>query len=121
MKQVSDRPPAVTRGAAVSAGRGALSQAINDASQQIRAYLPAHVPPERFLALCQRAVIDNPDLAECSSNSVLRAISACAALPEDLAEAWQGIGTEFEMPGVAVPLAIEAKYHDRRETLAGRS
>lgn len=51
----------------------------------LAAYLPDRSHAERFMALATRAVIDNPDLWECSSASVLRALGAAAAsgLPID--------------------------------------
>jgi recombination protein RecT len=57
-----------------------------DAQQQVLAsYMPAGVSELRFMALARRAVLDNPDLWECSTSSVLRALSAAAAsgLPID--------------------------------------
>src|SRR5471032_1610843 len=65
--------------------RALLSAAISDNAKLLTAYLPPHVDAARFLALAQRVVLDNRDLWDCDSASVLRALSAAAAsgLPID--------------------------------------
>jgi recombination protein RecT len=65
--------------------RAAMLDAIAEQRDVIASYLPPHVHISRFLPLANRAVLDNPDLWECSSSSVLRALGAAAAsgLPID--------------------------------------
>ena len=63
----------------VTQAREQLLGEIDRQQTAIAAYLPRGVDPERFFALTRRAVADNPDLLECSTNSVLRAIGNCAA------------------------------------------
>jgi phage RecT family recombinase len=48
-------------------------------------YLPEGVPLDRFMRLARDAVLVQPQLAECSADSVLRALAKCAAsgLPLD--------------------------------------
>ena len=65
--------------------RAALETEIHRNQAVITSYLRDRSQAERFMALASRAVIDNPDLWECSSASVLRALGAAAAsgLPID--------------------------------------
>ena len=65
--------------------RAAMLTEIEAQRQVLARYLPPHVSEGRFMALANRAVLDNPDLWECSSSSVLRALGAAAAsgLPID--------------------------------------
>src|ERR1017187_7080172 len=65
--------------------RAAMCAAIDENAAILSSYLPAHVTPARFIALAPRAVLDNPDLWDCSSSSVLKALAAAAAsgLPID--------------------------------------
>jgi phage RecT family recombinase len=62
-----------------------LVTAIDQHRDQLATYLPRGAPRDRFMAIAKRAVLDNPDLLECSTQSVLRAVAACAAsgLPLD--------------------------------------
>ena len=62
-----------------------LLERIDGARAQLEAYLPEGVKIDRFMALARRAVAEQPRLAECSSGSVLRALSNCAqsGLPID--------------------------------------
>lgn len=80
--------PAAPNNRAMSRTRETLQHLVDQLEQQraqITAYLPPDVAPERFMALARRAILDQPDLADCSASSVLRALSACAAsgLPLD--------------------------------------
>ena len=70
---------------ASSSPRAVMLGAIDEQRQVLARYLPAHVSEGRFMALANRAVLDNPDLWECSTSSVLRALGAAAAsgLPID--------------------------------------
>jgi phage RecT family recombinase len=63
----------------------ALLLAVDAAKDTMSAYLPDGVSIERFVALAKRQIIDTPRLAECTTPSVLRALSAAAAsgLPID--------------------------------------
>jgi recombination protein RecT len=65
--------------------RAAMLTEIDAQRQVLARYLPPHVSEGRFMALANRAVLDNPDLWECSTSSVLRALGAAAAsgLPID--------------------------------------
>ena len=65
--------------------RAAMLTEIDAQRQVLARYLPPHVSEGRFMALANRAVLDNPDLWECSTNSMLRALGAAAAsgLPID--------------------------------------
>jgi recombination protein RecT len=65
--------------------RALMCAAIDENAAILSSYLPAHVTPARFIALATRAVLDNPDLWDCSSASVLKALAAAAAsgLPID--------------------------------------
>lgn len=62
-----------------------LLDRIDGARTQLEAYLPDGVKIDRFMALARRAVAEQPRLAECSTGSVLRALSDCAqsGLPID--------------------------------------
>jgi recombination protein RecT len=59
--------------------RAAMLEAIREQRDEIASYLPPHVHIDRFLPLACRAVIGNPEIWECSSSSVLRALGAAAA------------------------------------------
>jgi recombination protein RecT len=65
--------------------RASVMEAIAAQREVLAGYLPPHVELGRFMALANRAVLDNPDLWECSTSSVLRALGAAAAsgLPID--------------------------------------
>jgi recombination protein RecT len=76
------------RASSVSPGpspRAALCEAIQQNADLLASYLPAHVPRAQYLALATRAVIDNPDIWDCSPQSVLKAIAAggSSGLPID--------------------------------------
>lgn len=58
---------------------GTLLQRVDQARDQLAAYLPDNVKPENFMALARRAITEQPELAQCSSVSVLRALSRCAS------------------------------------------
>lgn len=62
-----------------------LLDRVSEAEQQLSAYLPEGVSVARFMALARRAITEQPRLAECSTVSVLRALSRCAqsGLPLD--------------------------------------
>ena len=62
-----------------------LVAAIESNRKLLGSYLPPHVAESRFIALATRAVLDNADVMECTTNSVLRALGAAAAsgLPID--------------------------------------
>ena len=62
-----------------------LLERVEQSRSQLQAYLPEGVNVDRFMALARRAVAEQPGLAECSTGSVLRAISNCASsgLPLD--------------------------------------
>ena len=62
-----------------------LLQAIEREKPRLQAYLPDGLSIDRFVALLDRQVRNNPRLAECSTNNVLREVSAAAAsgLPID--------------------------------------
>jgi recombination protein RecT len=62
-----------------------LMQAIERERPRLQAYLPDGLSIDRFVALLDRQVRNNPRLAECSTNNVLREVSAAAAsgLPID--------------------------------------
>lgn len=62
-----------------------LLQAIEREKGRLQAYLPDGISIDRFVALLDRQVRNNPRLAECSTNNVLREVSAAAAsgLPID--------------------------------------
>ncbi|HEY3658937.1 MAG TPA: recombinase RecT [Steroidobacteraceae bacterium] len=71
--------------AAPTSARATMMEAIEEARQVLARYLPPHVSEGRFMALANRAVLDNPDLWDCSTSSVLRSLGAAAAsgLPID--------------------------------------
>jgi recombination protein RecT len=71
--------------AAYTSPRATMMGAIDEQRHVLARYLPPHVSEGRFMALANRAVLDNPDLWECSTSSVLRALGAAAAsgLPID--------------------------------------
>jgi len=62
-----------------------LLQAIEREKSRLQAYLPDGLSIDRFVALLDRQVRNNPRLAECSTNNVLREVSAAATsgLPID--------------------------------------
>jgi len=63
----------------IAAARDNLLTAIEGSRNQLAAYLPDKTQVDRFIALARKAIIDNPDVAECSTVSVLKALGACAA------------------------------------------
>jgi phage RecT family recombinase len=62
-----------------------LLNQVDQAQLQLAAYLADNVKLESFMALARRAITEQPELAQCSSISVLRALSRCASsgLPLD--------------------------------------
>jgi phage RecT family recombinase len=62
-----------------------LLEQVERSQLQLAAYLPDNVKLENFMALARRAITEQPELAQCSSVSVLRALSRCASsgLPLD--------------------------------------
>lgn len=76
-----------------------------DAQRQVLAgYLPQGVSESRFMSFARRAVLDNPDLWECSSSSVLRALSAAAASGLPLAGGMSSL--TVRRPKQGKPIAI---------------
>lgn len=71
--------------AEIPRARTALLAVIDKHADTITSYLPNRETRERFLALAKRAVIDNPDVWECTPVSVLKSLGAAAAsgLPID--------------------------------------
>lgn len=45
---------------------------------EITEALPKHIDPDRFIAICQMAVVNNPGLVNCDRNSLYNAFSQCA-------------------------------------------
>jgi len=85
---MSSNPNAASRGdqrGRALALRDKMISEISGAAEVIGSYLPKKADQKRFLALANRAVVDNPDIWECSVPSVLRALGAAAAsgLPID--------------------------------------
>jgi recombination protein RecT len=74
-----------SRAPAQASPRAQLVEAIETNEGKLAAYLPEPAQRRRFVALAVRAVIDNPDLAKCTTASVLRGVGAAAAsgLPID--------------------------------------
>lgn len=56
----------------------ALVEEIESQRQALAVYLPEGHSLERFVALARRAILENPAIADCSANSVLRALRDCA-------------------------------------------
>jgi recombination protein RecT len=59
--------------------RAVLLSEIDKHKTQIAQYLPDQTQVDRFIALARKAVIDNPDITDCATVSVLKALGACAA------------------------------------------
>ena len=62
-----------------------LLERVDGSRGQLEAYLPEGVNVDRFMALARRTIAEQPELADCSATSVLRALSRCAesGLPLD--------------------------------------
>lgn len=62
-----------------------LLERFDSAADRLAIYLPPDISEDQFVALCRRALTDNPAIAECEHRSVLRALSSCAqtGLPPD--------------------------------------
>jgi recombination protein RecT len=80
-----NKPTSVAPAGSPVSPRSRLVAEIESQRHVLSAYLPPQVSEARFMALATRAVLDNPDLWECSTPSVLRALGAAAAsgLPID--------------------------------------
>lgn len=83
MRNVTDQPNygghTMATNRDMTSARNALLTQIEQQRTAIAAFLPHGVDEARFFALARRAVIDQPELLECSTPSVLRALGACAA------------------------------------------
>lgn len=59
--------------------RDNLLTEIERSRSQLAAYLPDQRSSDRFIALARKAIIDNPDVSDCTTISVLKSLGACAA------------------------------------------
>jgi recombination protein RecT len=55
-----------------------LLEEVQRRKSDLAVYLPEGVKAERFMALARRAIMETPELADCTANSVLRALRECA-------------------------------------------
>jgi len=62
-----------------------LMEEVRRRESELTAYLPQGISAERFMQLARKAITDKPDLATCSTHSVLKALRDCATsgLPLD--------------------------------------
>jgi recombination protein RecT len=72
-------PTPTTDRRAVVATRDNLLAEIDRSRTQLAQYLPDQTQIDRFIALARKAIIENPDMQDCTTVSVLKALGACAA------------------------------------------
>jgi recombination protein RecT len=56
----------------------ALLEEVSRGKDSLAAFMPTGTLRDRFMALARRAILEQPELAECSASSVLRALRECA-------------------------------------------